>query len=151
MLDLTDQRAVLNWMREMRPQAVFLAAARVGGILANNTMVMAGAITAAAADKAARFIQLCDAFDLPIISDTLFRRDTENGVTPVLKSDGPRIKQCVVNGVSYMDSMHHLPASLQANAVAFLRTGRFLETPARLARDPEGRIDRIEGGAPCPR
>lgn len=29
---------------------------------------MAGAITAAAADKAARFLQLCDAFDLPVIS-----------------------------------------------------------------------------------
>ena len=36
-LDLTDQRAVLGWMHNHRPQAVFLAAARVGGILANNT------------------------------------------------------------------------------------------------------------------
>ena len=35
-LDLTDQRAVLGWMHNRRPQAVFLAAARVGGILANN-------------------------------------------------------------------------------------------------------------------
>ncbi len=36
-LDLTDQRAVLGWMHNNRPQAVFLAAARVGGIHANNT------------------------------------------------------------------------------------------------------------------
>ena len=36
-LDLTDQRAVLGWMHNHRPQAVFLAAARVGGIHANNT------------------------------------------------------------------------------------------------------------------
>lgn len=36
-LDLTDQHAVLDWMRQTRPQAVFLAAARVGGILANST------------------------------------------------------------------------------------------------------------------
>jgi GDP-L-fucose synthase len=36
-LDLTDQRAVLGWMHNHRPQAVFLAAARVGGILANDT------------------------------------------------------------------------------------------------------------------
>ena len=36
-LDLTDQRAVLGWMHNHRPQAVFLAAARVGGILANNS------------------------------------------------------------------------------------------------------------------
>jgi len=36
-LDLTDQRAVLGWMHNHRPQAVFLAAARVGGILANDS------------------------------------------------------------------------------------------------------------------
>lgn len=35
-LDLTDQRAVLGWMHNQRPQAVFLAAARVGGIIAND-------------------------------------------------------------------------------------------------------------------
>ena len=37
-LDLTDQRAVLGWMHNQRPQVVVLAAARVGGILANATM-----------------------------------------------------------------------------------------------------------------
>ncbi|HEX4848697.1 MAG TPA: GDP-L-fucose synthase [Novosphingobium sp.] len=36
-LDLTDQRAVLGWMHNHRPQLVFLAAARVGGIHANAT------------------------------------------------------------------------------------------------------------------
>ena len=36
-LDLTDQRAVLGWMHTRRPQVVVLAAARVGGILANDT------------------------------------------------------------------------------------------------------------------
>ncbi len=36
-LDLTDQRAVLGWMHNTKPQAVFLAAARVGGILANDS------------------------------------------------------------------------------------------------------------------
>lgn len=41
---------------------------RAVGVIANNTMVMAGAITAAAADKAARFLQLCDAFGLPVVS-----------------------------------------------------------------------------------
>jgi acetyl-CoA carboxylase carboxyltransferase component len=38
------------------------------GLIANNTMHMAGAITSEGADKAARFMQLCDAFDLPIVS-----------------------------------------------------------------------------------
>ena len=36
-LDLTDQFAVRDWLAAERPQAVFLAAARVGGILANAT------------------------------------------------------------------------------------------------------------------
>lgn len=38
------------------------------GVIANNTRVMAGAITARAADKAARFLQLCEAFGLPVLS-----------------------------------------------------------------------------------
>jgi acetyl-CoA carboxylase carboxyltransferase component len=36
------------------------------GIVANNPLHLAGAIDADGADKAARFMQLCDAFDLPI-------------------------------------------------------------------------------------
>ncbi len=35
--DLTRQEAVEAWMAEARPQAVFMAAAKVGGIHANNT------------------------------------------------------------------------------------------------------------------
>jgi acetyl-CoA carboxylase carboxyltransferase component len=38
------------------------------GLLANNPRHLGGAIDADAADKAARFMQLCDAFDLPIVS-----------------------------------------------------------------------------------
>lgn len=42
------------------------------GLMANNPMHLGGAIDADAADKASRFMQLCDAFDLPIVvlSDT---------------------------------------------------------------------------------
>ena len=36
-LDLTRQEAVERWMAETRPQAVLVAAARVGGVLANAT------------------------------------------------------------------------------------------------------------------
>jgi GDP-L-fucose synthase len=56
-LDLRDQAAVSRWMSENRPQAVFMAAARVGGILANasapadflfdNLMIEANVISAA--------------------------------------------------------------------------------------------------------
>src|SRR5215831_8240531 len=36
-VDLRDQQAVYRWFDEQRPDAVFLAAARVGGIYANVT------------------------------------------------------------------------------------------------------------------
>ncbi len=38
------------------------------GLIANNPKHLGGAIDAAAGDKAARFLQLCDAFDIPIVS-----------------------------------------------------------------------------------
>ena len=41
---------------------------RAVGVIANDTRFTAGAITAAASDKAARFLQLCDAFGLPVLS-----------------------------------------------------------------------------------
>jgi GDP-L-fucose synthase len=37
-VDLRDQAAVFNWFAAKRPQAVFLAAAKVGGIVANDTL-----------------------------------------------------------------------------------------------------------------
>src|ERR1700760_4570751 len=37
-LDLCDQAAVFAWFASKKPQAVFLAAAKVGGIVANNTL-----------------------------------------------------------------------------------------------------------------
>ncbi len=59
-------------LRERFAPEMVTALARIDGrpvgIIANNTLVMAGAITAAASDKAARFLQLCEAFDLPVIS-----------------------------------------------------------------------------------
>ena len=38
------------------------------GVIANNPAHLGGAIDADASDKASRFIQLCDAYDIPIIS-----------------------------------------------------------------------------------
>jgi GDP-L-fucose synthase len=37
-LDLRDQKAVFDWFAENAPQVVFLAAAKVGGIIANDTL-----------------------------------------------------------------------------------------------------------------
>ena len=69
---LADDASVL----ELRPnwaQAAITALARMGGhavaVIANQPLSkIAGAIDADAADKLARFIQLADAFDLPIVS-----------------------------------------------------------------------------------
>lgn len=68
---LSDEGSV-TFLRERFAPEMVTALTRIDGrpvgVIANNTMVMAGAITASAADKAARFIQLCDTFGLPIVS-----------------------------------------------------------------------------------
>ena len=63
-----------DWL-ELRPTfgiGIVTALARIGGhsvgIIANNPAHLGGAIDSDAADKAARFTQLCDAHDLPIVS-----------------------------------------------------------------------------------
>ncbi|HYZ34542.1 MAG TPA: carboxyl transferase domain-containing protein, partial [Crenalkalicoccus sp.] len=60
---------------EMRPSfgfGIVTALARIEGrpmgLIANNPAHLGGAIDAEAADKAARFLQLCDAHDLPVLS-----------------------------------------------------------------------------------
>ncbi|CAM5741041.1 carboxyl transferase domain-containing protein [Mycolicibacterium aubagnense] len=68
---LADEGSVIFLRQKFAPELVTALARIEGrpvGILANNTMVMAGAITAAASDKAARFLQLCDAFGIPVVS-----------------------------------------------------------------------------------
>ena len=68
---LADEGSV-TFLRERFAPEMVTALARIEGrpvgIIANNTVVMAGAVTAAASDKAARFLQLCDAFGLPVVS-----------------------------------------------------------------------------------
>jgi len=53
-------------------QAYVTALARIGGrpvgVIANNPLFNAGAIDSPASDKAARFLRLCDAFGLPVLS-----------------------------------------------------------------------------------
>ena len=60
------------FLRERFAPEMFVALARIGGrpvgVIGNNPMHLAGAITSAGADKAARHLQLCDAFGLPVLS-----------------------------------------------------------------------------------
>jgi acetyl-CoA carboxylase carboxyltransferase component len=68
---LCDSGSV-TYLRHEFAREMVTALARIEGhsvgIVANNPIHLAGAITSAAADKAARFMQLCDAFALPILA-----------------------------------------------------------------------------------
>jgi len=68
---LADADSVTILRERFAPELVTALARIEGrplGIIANDTRHMAGAITSGAADKAARFLQLCDAFGLPVVS-----------------------------------------------------------------------------------
>jgi acetyl-CoA carboxylase carboxyltransferase component len=67
---LADRDAVLELRPDFGPGMVTALARIEGrplGIIANNPQHLAGAIESPGADKAARFMQLCDAFGLPIL------------------------------------------------------------------------------------
>lgn len=72
---LADTGSVLELRRQFGA-GIITALIRIEGIpfglMSNNCFHLGGAIDADAADKSARFIQLCDAFDIPLItlSDT---------------------------------------------------------------------------------
>ena len=70
-----DTLADIGTALELRPTfgigilTVFMRVeGRVIGVIANNPAHLGGAIDSDSSDKASRFIQLCDAFDIPIIS-----------------------------------------------------------------------------------
>jgi acetyl-CoA carboxylase carboxyltransferase component len=67
---LADRDGLLELRAEFAPGMVTALArieGRPAGIIANNPQHLAGAIESSGADKAARFMQLCDAFGLPIL------------------------------------------------------------------------------------
>ena len=68
---IADQDSVLE-IRQKFGVGIITAFIRVEGrpmgVIANNPHHLAGAIDSDGADKGARFIQLCDAFDIPVLS-----------------------------------------------------------------------------------
>jgi acetyl-CoA carboxylase carboxyltransferase component/biotin carboxyl carrier protein len=67
---LADEGSVLELRRAFAPGMITSLARVEGrpiGIVANNPVHLAGAIDSDGADKAARFLQLCDAFDIPVL------------------------------------------------------------------------------------
>lgn len=68
---LADVGTVLELRASFAPgmvTALVRMEGRAVGVIANNPLHLAGAIDAAGADKAARFLQLCEAFGLPVLS-----------------------------------------------------------------------------------
>lgn len=68
---LVDSNSVIELRKYFAPGMVTALARIQGkafGLIANNPMHLGGAIDAVAADKAARFMQLCDAHGLPLLS-----------------------------------------------------------------------------------
>jgi len=67
---VVDQGDVL-WIKPGWAKNLLTGLARVGGepvgIVANQPMVLGGALDVNAADKAARFVWLCDAFNIPLV------------------------------------------------------------------------------------
>ena len=67
---LADTDSVLELRRQFGPgmvTAFIRIEGRPVGVVANNPVHQAGAIESDGADKAARFMQLCDAFDIPLL------------------------------------------------------------------------------------
>jgi len=85
-LDLKDQAAVDRWMADNRPQAVFLAAAKVGGILANanapadflydNLMIEANVISAAHRASVEKLLFLGSSCIYPKFAEQPIREDS---------------------------------------------------------------------------
>ncbi len=68
---LADKGSVLELRREFGigiVTALVRIEGRPMGLIANNPMHLGGAIDADGADKATRFMQLCDAFDIPLLT-----------------------------------------------------------------------------------
>src|SRR5262245_7052320 len=68
---IADENSVTALRERFAPELVTALARIEGrpvGIIANNSNHVAGVVTDEAADKAARFMQLCDAFGLPVVS-----------------------------------------------------------------------------------
>lgn len=68
---LADENSVTVLRPKFAPELVTALTRIEGrpvGVIANNTKHLAGTLTGEASDKAARFLQLCDAFGLPLVS-----------------------------------------------------------------------------------
>lgn len=122
---IADQESVLE-LRAGYGQTIVTAFMRIAGrpvgVIANDCFHRGGALDAVGAEKASRFMQLCDAFDLPLVSLT----DTPGFMV------GPDSEQ--EGAVRRMSSLFVTAASLTVPvATVFLRRGYGLGAMAMAA------------------
>ncbi|WP_425364272.1 GDP-L-fucose synthase [Bradyrhizobium barranii] len=85
-LDLCNQAAVFDWFAQVQPQVIFLAAAKVGGIVANNTLraefiydniaIAANVIHAAHVNRAEKLMFLGSSCIYPKLAPQPLREDS---------------------------------------------------------------------------
>jgi GDP-L-fucose synthase len=124
-VDLTRQVETENWMRQMRPDLIFIAAARAGGILANsqypadfiydNTMIAMNVMRSAAETGVEKLLWLGSSCiypkyaEQPIREDALLKGVLEptNEAYAVAKIAGIKLAQAYARqyGLSYISAM----------------------------------------------
>ena len=135
------------------------------GLIANNPKHLGGAIDSDAADKAARFMQLCDAFDLPIVSlcdtpgfmvgpeaeKTALVRHVSRMFVTAANLDVPVLHRGAAQGLRARRAGHgrrRVPRAVLHRLLADRRVRRHGPRRRRAARLPQGaRGDRGHGGA----
>src|ERR1700688_3123107 len=113
-VDLRDQAAVFGWFAEKRPQVVFLAAAKVGGIVANNTLrgefiydnliIAANVIQAAHVNGAAKVMFLARSCIYPKLAPQPLREDSM--LTGPLEVPNEPYKIAKIAGIKMVEAYH---------------------------------------------
>jgi GDP-L-fucose synthase len=114
-IDLRDQAAVNAWFAAKRPQAVFLAAAKVGGIVANDTlradflydnvMIAANVIHAAFVNGAAKLLFLGSSCIYPRLAPQPLREDSI--LTGPLEPTNESYAIAKIAGVKMVETYRH--------------------------------------------
>ncbi|MEM6973157.1 MAG: GDP-L-fucose synthase [Pseudomonadota bacterium] len=170
-LDLRDPEAVIRWMRRERPDAVFVAAARVGGILANarapagflhdNLMIAASIMHAAVEIGVAKLLFLGSSCAYPrdaaqpireeaILSGALEKTNEGYAIAKIAGvklAEGYRVER----GVDFISAM---PTNLYGSGDNFdLASSHVLPALVRKALDARaaGRSDLMIWGSGTPR
>ncbi|WP_138416702.1 GDP-L-fucose synthase family protein [Sinomonas gamaensis] len=158
-LDLKDRSAVFKFFEEERPEYVFLAAAKVGGILANNTypadflsenlQIQVNVMDAAVQYEVQRLLFLGSSCiypkfaPQPINEDALLQGDLEptNDAYAIAKIAGILNVQAVrrQHGLPWISAM---PTNLYGPGDNFSRLGSHV-LPAMIRRYEEARLDKV--------